>query len=152
MRLWERATTFANMMTLVQAALCWFLVQQMEWGSGAGMAVKVSYLTIGMQAAIDCYFFILTFTVGLVTSQYSAHLSLHADTDEYARQSCKSPTPRNGFLLHRLVVTLWNALHRHHTSSSTATILSSGPLCSSSASAADASDYRRRCRRTTSER
>lgn len=69
MRLWARATTFANMMTLVQAALCWFLVQQMEWGSGAGMAVKVSWLAVGMQAAIDCYFFIICFTIGVVTSE-----------------------------------------------------------------------------------
>jgi hypothetical protein len=53
-----RAVDVGIMLAIVQIAILWLLVRQMEWGSGASMAVKVSYMTIAIQAAMDCYYFV----------------------------------------------------------------------------------------------
>jgi len=56
-RLWEQATGYATVMAVVQAMLLVLLVRQIEWG-GASAGGRVAYMTIGLQAAVDSYFFV----------------------------------------------------------------------------------------------
>lgn len=55
--LWNRATTYAILLGCAEAAIVWFLVSQME-RSGPGSTAKIAYTTIGVQAAMDAYFFV----------------------------------------------------------------------------------------------
>lgn len=56
--LWERATTYAVTMAIVQGIICVLLAKQMEWASSPSASASVAHLTIGFQIAMDSYFFV----------------------------------------------------------------------------------------------
>ncbi|KAM0786572.1 hypothetical protein ACM66B_002028 [Microbotryomycetes sp. NB124-2] len=70
-RLWNHATNYALLTALSQAAILLLLVRQMERG-GPGSTAKLAHTTIAVQAAVDAYFFIIQFTVGIVTNNRSS--------------------------------------------------------------------------------
>ncbi|ORY51219.1 hypothetical protein BCR35DRAFT_310713 [Leucosporidium creatinivorum] len=69
--LWQRALGYASLMGVVQVVLCLLVVRQMERG-GPGSAGKIAYTTVAVQAAMDAYFFIIQFTIGIVTTNRSS--------------------------------------------------------------------------------
>ncbi|KAK4046804.1 hypothetical protein OIV83_005799 [Microbotryomycetes sp. JL201] len=70
-RLWNHATNYALLTGLSQLAILLLLVRQMERG-GPGSTAKLAHTTIAVQAAVDAYFFIIQFTVGIVTNNRSS--------------------------------------------------------------------------------
>ena len=68
LQLWSRVTRFAYLMGLVQVVLLWKMIQQIESSLGGGGNGRLSWLMIGLQVGLDGYFFIICFTVGLVTN------------------------------------------------------------------------------------
>ncbi|KAK4055811.1 hypothetical protein OIO90_003064 [Microbotryomycetes sp. JL221] len=65
--LWNRATDYALLTGLSQLVILLLLVRQMERG-GPGSTAKLAHTTVAVQAAVDAYFFIIHFTVGIVTA------------------------------------------------------------------------------------
>lgn len=160
-RLWERATNLGVALAVTQAVLVWLLVQQMETGSSAASSAKVAYSTVGMQAAMDCYFFvshctllfdgvliahihqIITFTIGVVTSTLhllnSYHLSdlHHVVTCRQSRLASDSCS----FLPRPHIIPIVRHALRHQHSNSHSSSTSSAP----SASSTGAPNQRRTC-------
>lgn len=68
LKLWERVTTFAYLMAGIQGLLLWRMIQQIEISGGSAGNMRISWLMVALQIGLDSYFFIICFTVGLVTS------------------------------------------------------------------------------------
>ncbi|KAM0746763.1 hypothetical protein T439DRAFT_329459 [Meredithblackwellia eburnea MCA 4105] len=62
---WSRATNLSTMLGIMQGLLLFLLVRQMEARGSPNSLSKLAHATIGMQAAMDAYTFIATFTVSV---------------------------------------------------------------------------------------
>jgi hypothetical protein len=67
--LWSRATLVGTILGAVHAALVLLLVRQMEWGRSGRREGRVAWVGIAVMAGMDAYFFVICFTIGVVTSE-----------------------------------------------------------------------------------
>ncbi|KAK4698419.1 transmembrane E3 ubiquitin-protein ligase, partial [Phenoliferia sp. Uapishka_3] len=62
---WSRATNLAVILGVVQGVMLWALVRQMSARASMNSLAKLAHASVGMQAAMDSYTFIATFTVSV---------------------------------------------------------------------------------------
>lgn len=107
------------------------------------MAVKVSAMTIAIQAAMDCYYFVRSFVISRVISGLLINATILSTGDHvYNRrrhfQSLFLYSTRLGFRRSHLIAPLWNALLCSHQS-----YRSCSPTSSVTASSTTATHERR---------
>lgn len=109
--LWSRATLVGTILGAVHAALVLLLVRQMEWGRSGRREGRVAWVGIAVMAGMDAYFFVICFTIGVVTSESFSSLLRRMMTDDRCRQPRVSARPCPSVLRPHLVPSLRHAIH-----------------------------------------